>query len=120
VKGAYTDNRAPLVDGLVMNGQQATDNIAVVPTQKVDAWITFQEPETGSLTYRWVLMTEVMDRSKGGAYEQEPETIPIELINPGNKITFKAPAQSGAYRLFAYVYDGHGKVGNANIPFYVQ
>ena len=48
---------------------------------------------------------------------------PIEgrIDDPGlDRIRVTAPADPGAYRLFVYIYDGRGKAGHANIPFYVE
>jgi hypothetical protein len=38
----------------------------------------------------------------------------------GDEIMVKAPSQPGAYRLFAYVFDGIGHAAHVNIPFYVD
>jgi hypothetical protein len=37
-----------------------------------------------------------------------------------NDISLRAPNKPGAYRLFAYVFDGKGHAAHVNIPFYVD
>jgi hypothetical protein len=37
-----------------------------------------------------------------------------------SEISLQAPKKVGAYRLFAYVFDGQGHAAHANIPFYVD
>ncbi|NCF20391.1 MAG: hypothetical protein GWP63_19315 [Haliea sp.] len=55
----------------------------------------------------------------------DPETVPeiistaIEDQEDGN-IVLEAPDETGAYRLFAYVYNSTGLAGHANIPFFVE
>jgi len=73
------------------------------------------------LTYQWVMLKEVGARSQGGAFEQEPEAIEFEVKESAEgKLTFVTPEAEGDYRLFSYAYDGKGKVGNANVPFFIQ
>ena len=119
--GEYPDNRAPLVEAISLNSLSPVDNITLQPNVLAEANVTISDADTDSLTFRWEIMKEVDSRSKGGAFEKEPETIEIQLSSEQSKeIAFQIPQEPGAYRLFAYVYDGKGKVGNANVPFYVQ
>jgi len=63
---------------------------------------------------------------KFGSYAGQGETKPKAVTGfikseQTSSIEFQVPAPSGVnYRLFVYVYDGHGNVGVANIPFYVR
>ncbi len=38
----------------------------------------------------------------------------------GLDATFRAPTRAGAYRIFAYLYDGKGGAACANVPFAVK
>jgi hypothetical protein len=50
-----------------------------------------------------------------------PQKLPGMIAQPnGAEITLKAPVEAGAYRLFAYIFDGQGHAAHANIPFYVD
>jgi hypothetical protein len=40
--------------------------------------------------------------------------------NPGSEVQIQSPLKPGAYRLFVYAHDGHGRGAYANIPFYVD
>ncbi|MER2492989.1 glycoside hydrolase family 2 TIM barrel-domain containing protein [Catenovulum sediminis] len=119
--GEYPDNRAPLVKSITLNGLSAGDSVYLSTEDTYTAKIEVEDPNGDELQYKWVLQKEVDVRSQGGAFEQEPETLKLDIrANKGNEIQFKTPAEKGDYRLYAYVYDGRGKVGNANFPFYVK
>lgn len=119
--GSYPDNRAPLAMDITLNGQAATDSVMLEPGQKVRLNVEVTDPDGDSLEYRWVLMNEVTERSQGGAFEKKPEELPLNILEekPG-QLVFTAPKTPGEYRVFSYSYDGNGKVGNANFPFYVK
>ncbi len=119
--GSYPDNRAPQVEGLTLNGKKAADNVYLKPGEKSSARVMASDPNGDALTYKWVILTEVVQRSQGGAREQEPEDVSFEILSEsGSEIVFTAPAEKGEYRLFAYVFDGNNKAGTANIPFMVE
>jgi hypothetical protein len=66
-------------------------------------------------------MHESTATESGGDAEQVPETIEgrIEELAAG-QARLTAPAETGPYRLFVYVYDGNRHAGHANIPFRVE
>jgi len=119
--GSYPDNRAPLATDITLNGQAAIDSVILKPGQKARLTVEVTDPDGDSLEYRWVLMKEVAERSQGGAFEKKPEELPLNILEekPG-QLVFTAPETPGEYRVFSYSYDGNGKVGNANFPFYVK
>ena len=119
--GSYPANRAPLTDSIVLNEKKAVDNIYLKPGISSQAKVFVREPDEDGLIFKWVILKEVEVRSQGGAFEQEPESIDFEVTKDQNgTLEFITPDKEGDYRLFAYVYDNKGKVGNANIPFYIK
>ena len=119
--GKYPENRAPRVDGLLLDGKKSTDNIYVKPNQEYSAKVFASDPNNDPLTYTWVISKEVIVRSQGGEKELEPVERNVNVINASDgNFTFIAPEDEGDYRILVYVYDGKGKAGNANIPFYVK
>ena len=66
-------------------------------------------------------MRESNATQAGGDKEEVPDIIDGMLSTPNRERTgVSAPPEPGAYRLFVYVYDGHGHAGHANIPFLVE
>ena len=55
-----------------------------------------------------------------GRGEVVPEPLPGLITMHSDQITFMSPSESGAYRLFVYVYDGKGHFSTGNLPFYVR
>jgi hypothetical protein len=73
------------------------------------------------LSYHFEMLPEATNVGEGGDHEDRPKTIPLGLENfKQNQVTFTAPANKGAYRLFVYIKDGHNNVATANIPFFVN
>lgn len=82
-------------------------------------WAT--DPDNDELTYAWEILPEGTSFPYGGNGERKPVAVNGLIRDEGkNVISFTTPAKEGAYRLFAYVYDGKGHWATANIPFYVK
>ncbi len=119
--GKYPQNRAPQVDSMKLDGRNAVDNIYLRPASEYRAKVFASEPNQDPMTYKWFVLKEVEERSQGGAKELEPPQVDLKGLTEGKEaVQFISPSATGDYRLFVYVYDGKGKVGNANIPFFVQ
>ncbi len=119
--GQYPDNRAPRVDSLKMEEKNAVDNLYVAPGKECTARVYASDPENDPLTYQWVVLKEVVQRSEGGAREVEPGPMEVRVTAQRNgEIRFMAPSEAGEYRLFSYLFDGKGKAGTANFPFCVK
>ena len=78
-------------------------------------------PLMSKLTYVWEIMEESDAQSTGGDSESQPRRLPglVSSKSPGTA-QVKAPKKTGAYRLFVYALDNHGKAAYANIPFFVD
>ncbi len=119
--GQYPENRAPMVDDIRLNDKKAVENVYVKPGERCVARVNASDPNGDQLSFQWVMLKEVIERSQGGARELEPEGIHFEIHSESNgELVFTAPAEKGEYRLFSYVYDGRDKAGTANIPFMVE
>jgi hypothetical protein len=119
--GDYPANRAPTIESMLLDGKQAVDNIYLKSGQEYSARVVATDPNGDQLSFKWVIMKEVVERSQGGAREIEPDEVACEIVAAENgDFGFIAPTESGEYRLFSYVYDAKGKVGNVNIPFLVK
>ncbi len=119
--GSYPSNRAPLTDSMKLDQRHAVSNIYLKPNNTYTAQVFVREPNGDPITYKWVMLKEVDERSDGGAFEKEPEKVDFKIVkNENGMLEFVAPEKTGDYRIFSYAYDGKGKVGNANIPFFVK
>lgn len=121
-KNSVPKNSAPAIEkfGIQLNGKPVPDNI-LTAGNRFTAFANFTDRDGDALKYSWEIISESTDTKAGGDAENAPPAIP-GLIKKRMKeqIEFKAPKKEGAYRLFISAGDQKGKVGYANIPFYVQ
>ncbi|MDR3460230.1 MAG: glycoside hydrolase family 2 TIM barrel-domain containing protein [Verrucomicrobiae bacterium] len=119
--GAWPAIRCPQLKGAWLNGKTAYQNIHLQAGQSYPARVQANAGDNKNLTFVWDVMPESTDLKTGGDFEAKPESVQ-DLIEEatGGEITMKAPPKPGAYRLFAYVFDGKGHAAHVNIPFFVD
>jgi len=118
--GKAPGNRAPRVEELFIDGRARAVNLYLAPGMEYTAELVAHDGED-ELSWAWEIKAEVEPAPYAGQGEVPAEPIPGLIEDAGKaKISFKAPGKEGAYRLFAYAYDGKGNWGYANYPFYVR
>ena len=121
--GKWPGNRAPRIKALNVNGMKAAENVSLAPGSTNRAAVLAEDPEQDALEYQWELLPEP---DEFGAYAGQGEVKPEgvkDFIQQAEKgmIRFRVPEEKGKnYRLFVYIYDGHGNIAVANIPFFVK
>ncbi len=89
---------------------------AVLPGSRQSAEIRCREPDGDPVEIRWEILSERLPNE--GSW---PTSYPACVISAqGGALTFTAPEEPGAYRLYAYVLDGRGGAATANAPFFVS
>ncbi len=119
--GEWPANRSPRVESMLLDEKNSLQDVAISAGQKYTASITASDPDGDDIEFRWEVMRESDATQEGGDKEEIPELLSglIDHVD-GGEIKLTAPAESGAYRLFVYVYDEHGNAGHANVPFKVE
>jgi len=119
--GKEPENRSPHINSMTMNGKQAHESFFAEPGKLCEFNLDVIDPDNDKLTIRWELLPESRDIKSGGDAESKPEPVKFSVKedNEKGKLIFNAPKKQGPYRLFAYIYDGHGNAGTANFPFFV-
>lgn len=117
----WPDNRAPQLNDLLLNGQNAAASITVKENQVCNSKVFAIDPDSDTLSYKWEILNEVPveKQSEGGDFEPSSDKVlGFDYGQKGDELTFKAPPK-GEYRLFIYVIDHQGNAATANIPFLV-
>jgi hypothetical protein len=119
--GAWPANRSPRLEGAWLDGKTANQNIRLKPGQTYVAKVQASDPDQDPLTYFWDVMEESTEHKTGGDAESKPRQLSGLIEDPKrSEIALKSPTQPGAYRIYAYVFDGKGHAAHVNIPFYVD
>jgi hypothetical protein len=123
--GHWPANRSPRLGPKaihITSENGAAEGPTVLPPGAVlNCRLDASDPDGDTLRYSWDLRLDVSGDPKVGGDREEP-TPPIEgmvLAAQGDHATFRLPSDEGAYRLFAYVRDGHGNAATANVPLRV-
>jgi len=119
--GTWASNRSPRLAGAWLDGKTAYQNARLKAGQSYRVKVEAADGDGDPLTYVWEVMAESTDLKTGGDLESRPQAFKGLLKDAAAKeTTLTAPPAPGAYRLFVYVFDGHGHAAHANIPFYVD
>ena len=117
----FPSNRAPILDSLRIDGKNSFASITITPNTQHEAKVWVNDPESQKLKIVWEILHETTDKRLGGDEEIKPPAAKFDTIESiDNKLIFNAPSESGAFRLFVYVYDENGNAAHANIPFMVE
>jgi Glycosyl hydrolases family 2, TIM barrel domain len=115
--GKWPANRAPRIGPI----ETAAGQKEVAPASEWTATVQATDADGDSLRYEWEVREETHDARAGGDAEAIPPAHPEAILRAlGSTVTFRAPQQAGAYRLFVAIHDGKGGVATANVPFSVD
>lgn len=115
--GKWPANRSPEISPIKTDADQKE----VEPGSEWTASVPAKDSDGDPLVYEWEVREETHDAREGGDAEAVPPVHPEALLrSSGSTVSFRAPQQAGAYRLFVALHDGHGGVATANVPFFVK
>ena len=119
-KGEWPKNRTPRLMDFTLDDKRSIDNINLEKGKTYYAKVDAKDTDGDELTYRWEIMRESQSQKSGGDREKVPEIVDGAFSTQSDVTTFKTPSESGAYRVFIYIEDGHQHTAHANIPFFVE
>ena len=118
--GTDTQNHAPRIDSIFIEGMKTKDSVCLKKGSVHEAFVISHDPDNDSLEYIWELYPEVIHFPSGYTRETPTEAIPELILTPNSdQIKFRTPEKPGAYRLFLNMLDNRGHFAGGNIPFYV-
>jgi hypothetical protein len=118
--GKDPENSAPLVDSINIGNYVRYQNIVLDRAKTHSARVTSHDIDKDKLSYKWEIRPEARYASYAGQGEVVPEPLTNLIQLQSDETTFITPSESGAYRLFVYVFDGKGHFSTSNLPFYVR
>ena len=119
--GRWPANRSPRLDSVKVGTKTAYEGVYLRASRTYEATVWASDPDADSLRYQWEVLPEGTDFPYGGNGEKRPPALPGLIDLPTQRrVSFRVPTDTGAYRLFVYVYDDHGHWATANIPFFVE
>jgi hypothetical protein len=118
--GLSKENEAPVVDSLNIDNYVRYQDIIFAAKSSHAAVVTASDPDNDGLAYKWEIKPEAKYASYAGQGEVAPRPVPGLVSGEGSKVTFSAPSEQGAYRLFVYAFDNKGHFSTANLPFLVK
>jgi exo-beta-1,3-glucanase (GH17 family) len=117
--GSWPANRAPRVDGLLLDGKDSRQSVTLEAGGSYDVRFDLSDHDGDGVTFRWVVRPESDATQTGGDLERDIPGLDGLIADPGGASTTLTAPGPGRYRLFAYANDGHGHTAHANIPFLV-
>jgi len=113
--GAWPANRTPRV-----NAMTSRQGVVLAAGRSYRASFEVTDPDGDALRIRWEVKRESDSTKAGGDFEASIPSLGGLLQDPAAATTALTVREPGAYRLFAYAFDGQGHAAHANIPFLVE
>ncbi|MFP4277202.1 MAG: glycoside hydrolase family 2 TIM barrel-domain containing protein [Wenzhouxiangella sp.] len=118
--GQWPAHRVARVEQLRLDGKSARDNVIVQAGRDYPVHFEVSGADERALTYRWEIKPESDATQVGGDYEAYIPSLDRAQVSGNLASGQLLVAEPGAYRLFAYAEDDHGRVAHANIPLLVE
>jgi hypothetical protein len=112
------------IQGMVIDGRQATGNLVFAPNNLKLAEIYFDK-KSEHLPVKWEIYEEAWPWAWSSRQDSSFTLFdPKKKVNTfigfsGNSAEFITPEKEGPYRIFAFIYDQEGYFATANVPFYI-
>jgi hypothetical protein len=114
--GKPPPNRCPVLESLTIDGPAVLEPGAVM-----QAHLESHDPEGDAIEVEWVVQSDSLAKGGGGAAEAVPPIFPKAITKADSEhAEVHIPNAPGAYRLFAYLRDGHGGAAVGNVPLLVM
>jgi hypothetical protein len=121
--GSHTENRAPFLDSLTLDGKGASKSLEIAIGGDHVASVRALDKDGDELKFTWEILPDgPFFKYAPGVGKVEIRPTPVEgliLEQTGNQIVFRSPPKTGPYRLLVYAFDGKGNGSYANMPFYM-
>ncbi|MEM9984290.1 MAG: hypothetical protein AAF804_04280, partial [Bacteroidota bacterium] len=119
--GNHPVNHAPLAQTIQVDTFGLAEEVFLEAGKAAYAVGYGQDSDGDSLYSDWEITKEYQrGLTTGGDKELRPPSIDSLILRVSNdSLYFRAPEETGAYRLYYYLRDSHGKAGVVNLPFYV-
>ncbi len=119
--GEWPQNRVSQIYEVTLEGKTRYDNICLTTNDEVSLKFRSHDDDHDPLKIETEILPECTDLGEEGDYESWPETIQgLILSQTQDRVVFRTPRGSRAYRIFVYITDGHNHAVIANVPFYVE
>jgi len=114
---AEPTERAPVVEGITMNGRLVNQTEVFQGGAVVRAVVSAFDPRGYRLTFHWEILMEATQFTPDD--DKRPDRVGEIVTGSSTEQNIRVPVTPGNYRLFVYVLNGRGMVGTSNIPFQV-
>ena len=114
--GKKPANLCPEIVSMTIDGKQLRKK-----NESIEVKLEVKDPENDALNVRWVMTGEADSYATGGDKQAAPKEIKDAIVDgslTGAKV--KLPAESGVYRVYAYIDDGNNGAATANISLRVE
>ena len=114
-------DQAPTIGPLRLAGRLDADRVRLPAGARYPAVVTAADPEQDALSAKWEVRAETPPGMAPAILTTMAGPVPNAIEQAaGLEAQVRIPTAPGPYRLFVRVFDGHGSVATANLPFFAH